>query len=152
MKRRDFVRTTIGVSLLNPLETLAEPQVTHLHSDDLTGQAALADSYSLHFMALGDWGRNGEHLQLEVGKQMGQWASTHRNNFVISVGDNFYPRGVISEHDPLWHYSFENVYTAHALQCDWYAVLGNHDYGADPDAQVRYGNVSRYISQWTASG
>lgn len=143
MKRRDFVRTTIGVSLLNPLDALAEPQITHLESDDLTGQAALADSYSLHFMALGDWGRNGEYLQLEVGKQMGQWASAHRNNFVISVGDNFYPRGVISEHDPLWHYSFENVYTAHALQCDWYAVLGNHDYGADPDAQVRYGNVSR---------
>jgi tartrate-resistant acid phosphatase type 5 len=143
MKRRDFVMTTLGASLLNPLETLAESPVTHLKSEDLTGQGALADEYSLHFMALGDWGRNGEYLQLEVGKQMGQWAATHRNNFVISTGDNFYPRGVISEHDPLWHFSFENVYTSHSLQCDWYAVLGNHDYGADPDAQVRYGNVSR---------
>jgi tartrate-resistant acid phosphatase type 5 len=143
MKRRDFVRTTLGVSLLNPLEALQEAKVSYFESDDLSGQAALADNYALYFMALGDWGRNGEYLQLEVGKQMGQWASTHRNNFVISVGDNFYPKGVISEHDPLWHYSFENVYTAHALQCDWYAILGNHDYGADPDAQVRYGNISR---------
>ena len=143
MKRRDFLTTTIGVSLLNPLDVLGEPGVTHIESEDLTHQAALPDNYALYFMALGDWGRNGEYMQLEVGKQMGQWASSHRNNFVISTGDNFYPKGVISEQDPLWHYSFENVYTAHSLQCDWYPVLGNHDYGADPDAQVRYGTVSR---------
>jgi len=143
MKRRDFLTTTIGVSLLNPPDVLGEPVVTHIESEDLNHQAALADNYALYFMALGDWGRNGEYMQLEVGKQMGQWASSHRNNFVISTGDNFYPKGVISEQDPLWHYSFENVYTAHSLQCDWYPVLGNHDYGADPDAQVRYGTVSR---------
>lgn len=143
MKRRDFVRSTIGASLLNPFEKAAQPAVTHIESEDLTGRAAVEDNYSLHFMALGDWGRNGEFLQQEVGKQMGQWAGQHRNNFVISVGDNFYPRGVVSEHDPLWHYSFENVYTAYALQCDWYAILGNHDYLTDPDAQIRYSGVSR---------
>ena len=143
MKRRDFLTTTLGATLLNPLETLAEPKVTFLESEDLTGQAGLADGYALNFMAIGDWGRSGEYLQLEVGKQMGQWATAHRNNFVVSVGDNFYPKGVISEHDPLWHYSFENVYTAHALQCDWYSILGNHDYLADPDAQIRYSGISR---------
>jgi tartrate-resistant acid phosphatase type 5 len=144
MKRRDFISTTIGVSLVNPLDLLAVAgPVTHLESEDISAESTLADPYSLYFIALGDWGRNGEHMQLEVGKQMGQWAEAHRNNFVISTGDNFYPKGVISEQDPLWHYSFENVYTAHSLQCDWYPVLGNHDYGADPDAQVRYGTVSR---------
>lgn len=143
MKRRDFVRTTLGVSLLNPLETLAAEPVTYLESEDLSRQAALADGYALHFMALGDWGRNGEYLQREVGQQMGKWASEHRTNFVISVGDNFYPRGVISELDPLWHFSFENVYTAHDLQCDWYSILGNHDYMSDPDAQIRYSKISR---------
>jgi tartrate-resistant acid phosphatase type 5 len=144
MKRRDFVRTSIGASLLNPLETLIEPQqVTHIASEDLTEQASLANDYALYFMALGDWGRNGEYMQLEVGKQMGDWAKSHRNNFIVSTGDNFYPKGVISEHDPLWHFSFENVYTSHSLQTDWYAVLGNHDYGEDPDAQVRYSKVSR---------
>ncbi len=84
MKRRDFVRTTLGVSLLNPLETFGEAPVTHLDSEDLTGQAGLANDYSLYFMAIGDWGRSGEYPQLEVGKQMGQWATTHRNSFVIS--------------------------------------------------------------------
>jgi hypothetical protein len=146
MKRRDFVvgtaLTAIGATLINPLESLADTKVTHLESDDLS-PSALKDDFALHFMALGDWGRNGEYDQLEVAKQMGQWAAEHPNNFVISCGDNFYPSGVVSENDPLWHYSFENIYTAHSLQCDWYPVLGNHDYHTDVDAQVRYSKISR---------
>jgi predicted phosphodiesterase len=94
-------------------------------------------------MAVGDWGRNGEYDQLEVAKQMGNWGAEHANSFVISCGDNFYPSGVVSENDPLFHYSFENIYTAHSLQCDWYPVLGNHDYHTDVDAQVRYSKISR---------
>jgi tartrate-resistant acid phosphatase type 5 len=94
-------------------------------------------------MAIGDWGRNGEYDQTEVAKQMGLWGAAHPNDFVISVGDNFYPKGVISEQDPLWHYSFENIYTAHSLQCDWFSILGNHDYLTDPDAQIRYSKISR---------
>jgi len=74
---------------------------------------------------------------------MGAWATANPNDFIISVGDNIYPKGVVSENDPLWHYSFENIYTAFSLQCDWYPVLGNHDYLSDPDAQVRYSKVSR---------
>lgn len=143
MKRREFVISTLGASFLSPLEIMADNQVTHLHSDDLSAQSNLENPYALYFMALGDWGRNGEDKQLEVGKQMGEWANSHRNNFVISVGDNFYPAGVVSEQDPLWHYSFENVYTSHSLQCDWFSVLGNHDYKSDPDAQIRYNKVSR---------
>src|ERR1700761_423395 len=142
MKRRDFVKNTaltaLGASLITPLGALAEnePEVTYLDSDDLSPSAAKKDDYALHFMAIGDWGRNGEYDQLEVAKQMGLWGATHPNQFVISAGDNFYPSGVVSEMDPLWHYSFENIYTAHSLQCDWYPILGNHDYIADPDAQV----------------
>jgi tartrate-resistant acid phosphatase type 5 len=147
MKRRNFIKntalTTLGSALISPLASLAENRgVTHLESDDLS-KAVLKDEYDVHFIAIGDWGRNGEYDQLEVAKQMGVWAATNPNNFVISVGDNFYPRGVVSENDPLWHYSFENIYTAHSLQCDWYPVLGNHDYGSEPEAQVRYSKVSR---------
>jgi predicted MPP superfamily phosphohydrolase len=147
MKRRDFVKNTtltaLGASLIAPLESFAASRVTHFESDDLSPSASLADDFSLHFLAVGDWGRNGEYDQAEVAKQMGQWATTHPNDFVISVGDNFYPKGIISEMDPQIHYSFENIYTAHSLQCDWYAILGNHDHVTDPDAQVRYSKVSR---------
>jgi tartrate-resistant acid phosphatase type 5 len=147
MKRRDFVKNTaltaMGASLIAPMSAFALPAVTHLESGDLTLLPAIKDDFSLHFMALGDWGRNGEYDQLEVAKQMGLWGAAHPNDFVISCGDNFYPKGVVSEHDPLWNFSFENIYTAHSLQCDWYPILGNHDYHADVDAQVRYSKVSR---------
>lgn len=147
MKRRDFVKgttlTALGASIIDPLAAIAGPQITRLTSDDVSPRAALADDYALHFMAVGDWGRNGEYDQTEVAKQMGIWGTKHPNDFVISVGDNFYPQGVVSEHDPLWNFSFENIYTAHSLQCDWYPILGNHDYLADPDAQIRYSKVSR---------
>ncbi|HEY8928419.1 MAG TPA: metallophosphoesterase [Mucilaginibacter sp.] len=147
MKRRDFVKNTaltaVGASLIQPLSTFATPRETHLESEDLTLLPKFKDDYSLHFMALGDWGRNGEYDQTEVAKQMGIWGAEHPNNFVISCGDNFYPSGVVSEFDPLWHYSFENIYTAHSLQCDWYPVFGNHDYHTDVDAQLRYSKISR---------
>src|ERR1700759_2700631 len=74
---------------------------------------------------------------------MGIWGAEHPNDFVISCGDNFYPSGVVSENDPLFHYSFENIYTAHSLQCDWYPIFGNHDYHTDVDAQIRYSKGSR---------
>ncbi|HZY35535.1 MAG TPA: metallophosphoesterase [Mucilaginibacter sp.] len=147
MKRREFVRSTalgaIGVSLLNPIALWARPKVTHLKSEDLTLLPKIKDDYAQHFMAVGDWGRNGEYDQSEVARQMGAWGAEHPLDFVISAGDNFYPKGVASEFDPLWHYSFENIYTAHSLQCDWYPVLGNHDYHSDIDAQIRYGKISR---------
>lgn len=147
MKRRDFVKgtalTALGASIIAPLESLAGNRETHLESDDLSNAVVADENYPLNFVAIGDWGRNGEYRQKEVADQMGKWAATRANKFIVSVGDNFYPKGVVSENDPLWHYSFENVYTAHSLQYDWYPVLGNHDYGADPEAQVRYSKISR---------
>lgn len=147
MKRRDFVKGTalgaIGAGVLAPLHSFAETRETHLESEDVAPRSELKDDYPVHFMAVGDWGRNGADHQLHVAKQMGKWATENPNDFIISLGDNFYPKGVTSEHDPLWHYSFENIYTDFALQWDWYPILGNHDYISDPDAQVRYSKISR---------
>jgi len=125
------------------LNSLALTSPTHLESEDIQQMYKPKDEYDMHFMVVGDWGRNGADHQVAVARQMGQWAEQHANDFIISTGDNFYPSGVVSEHDPLWHYSFENIYTAFSLQWDWYPILGNHDYKSDPDAQVRYSNISR---------
>lgn len=147
MKRRTFFKSTavtaLSASLLGPLEAFSAPVETHLEGEDLSVRGQLKDEYPLHFLAIGDWGRTGEDHQLEVAKQMGKWATDHPNDFILSLGDNFYPSGVVSEHDPLWHYSYENIYTNFALQWDWYPILGNHDYKADPDAQIRYSKISR---------
>jgi hypothetical protein len=98
---------------------------------------------ALQFIAMGDWGRVGEDHQKQVAVQMGKTASELKTQFVIATGDNFYPSGVVSEFDPLFHYSFEDIYTAFSLQWDWYPVLGNHDYKTNPDAQVAYSKISR---------
>ena len=98
---------------------------------------------ALHFIVMGDWGRNGADHQKQVATQMGKTATTINAQFIIATGDNFYPGGVISEWDPLWKYSFEDIYTNFHLQWDWYPVLGNHDYKSNPDAQVKYSNISR---------
>lgn len=74
---------------------------------------------------------------------MAKAAGTLYTDFIISTGDNFYPSGVVSEHDPLFKYSFEDIYTDFRLQWDWYVVLGNHDYKSNPDAQVAYSKISR---------
>eukprot|EP00434_Breviolum_minutum_P020141 symbB.v1.2.017761.t1/scaffold1355.1/size123688/3 len=50
-------------------------------------------------------------------------------DFVLSVGDNFYLRGVMDESDLNWRYMFEEVYPHESLQVPWLNVLGNHDYG-----------------------
>lgn len=98
---------------------------------------------ALNFIAMGDWGRNGADHQKQVAKQMGITATDIKAQFIISTGDNFYPSGVISEQDPLFRTSFEDIYTDFSLQWDWYVVLGNHDYKSNPDAQVAYSKISR---------
>ncbi|PKI53463.1 hypothetical protein CRG98_026153 [Punica granatum] len=57
-------------------------------------------------------------------------------DFVVSTGDNFYNNGLSSINDPTFVESFTRVYTAKSLQKQWYAVLGNHDYHGDVEAQL----------------
>ncbi len=95
------------------------------------------------FLAMGDWGRNGEPEQKSVANQMGTTAKQLDAAFMLILGDNFYPSGVASTQDYQWISSFESVYTAHSLQTDWYVALGNHDYKGNPQAQVDYSKLSR---------
>lgn len=97
---------------------------------------------ALHFLVVGDWGQ-GNKRQRDVAAQMAAISEKVGVDFIITTGDNFYPSGVTSEHDSLWRSVFEKVYDAPSLQVPWYPVLGNHDYGGDPDAQVRYAEKSK---------
>lgn len=99
-----------------------------------------------HFIAMGDWGRNGENYQREVAAGMGSAARDLDASFVVATGDNFYPYGVASTRDYHWISSFETIYTAQSLHVKWYPVLGNHDYASNPDAEVEYTKIS---SRWT---
>lgn len=101
---------------------------------------------AIHFIAMGDWGRNGENYQKEVAASMGKAAHDLGASFVVATGDNFYPYGVASTQDYHWISSFETIYTAQSLHVKWYPVLGNHDYASNPDAEVAYTKIS---SRWT---
>ncbi|HTX49238.1 MAG TPA: tartrate-resistant acid phosphatase type 5 family protein [Caulobacteraceae bacterium] len=105
-------------------------------------RAWAADGDALTFLAVGDWGRDGADRQSEVAEQMGLTARAVRARFVISVGDNFYEKGVESATDPKWKTSFEDVYAAPSLQVPWYVALGNHDYYGTPEAQLDYAKTS----------
>ena len=98
---------------------------------------------ALNFIAMGDWGRNGEYKQKEVATQMGITAKAIKASFIIATGDNFYPSGVASTMDYRWIASYENIYTAQSLQENWYVVLGNHDYKGNPEAEVDYTKIDR---------
>lgn len=98
---------------------------------------------AIDFLVIGDWGRSGEYFQKDVALQLGRASYQLGADFIVSTGDNFYPKGVISVQDPAWKRSFEDIYSAHALQTDWYPVLGNHDYAGDPQAEIDYSKVSR---------
>ena len=94
---------------------------------------------SIVFYTIGDWGKMSNNL-LNVAKSMDTMSSIelYRPNFILSLGDNFYPDGVESSEDEKWEKIYRNIFTGQNLYCPWYSILGNHDYGINPQAQIDY--------------
>jgi acid phosphatase len=94
---------------------------------------------SIVFYTIGDWGKKSTNL-LNVAKSMDTLSSTeeYKPNFIISLGDNFYPDGVESTDDEKWEKIYRSVFTGKNLYCPWYPILGNHDYGINPQVQIDY--------------
>jgi acid phosphatase len=134
--RREFVRV---------LFVATQAAVVGRFLPDTLNAAEVTDSKrgGLNFLVFGDWGRHGEKDQVEVAMQMEIAANANKPQFIISVGDNFYERGVASTEDPQWEKTFENIYTAPSLQVPWYVTLGNHDYKGNCDAQIAYSQLSK---------
>ncbi|CAN5241320.1 metallophosphoesterase [soil metagenome] len=117
--------------------------VTGLFAGCFSSLGWAAEPKALAFVATGDWGQEGDTRQKAVATQMGIAARRMNSSFVVAVGDNFYDAGVTSTSDAHWKVSFEDIYTDPALQTPWYAILGNHDYGGSPQAQIDYSGKSR---------
>jgi len=98
---------------------------------------------TVQFFVIADIGRNGYYKQKEVAKQMGILSESMEPDFIISSGDCFHLNGIKSIQDPMWISNYENIYTHPYLHCDWYPVLGNHEYHGNTQAVIDYSNVSR---------
>lgn len=131
----------MGNLIVSRREVIAAVPVVALAASGML--QARAASPALAFVAVGDWGRDGAAHQRDVAAQMGAAAAEAGSRFVVSTGDNFYENGVQSAQDPQWKTSFEDIYTAPALQTPWYVVLGNHDYRGVPQAEIDYAATNR---------
>ena len=95
----------------------------------------------IRILAFGDYG-NGSKNQRDVATAMKQFHDKSRFHFGITLGDNFYSKGMLSTKDPHWQGWWDDMYNE--LNIPFYATLGNHDWGyADsPAAEVLYTNQS----------
>lgn len=128
----------LGCSFAHAQPTVLDDK--YYQTTSITSQLVDDDSA---YIIVGDWGRNGHFAQRQVAKWMDIASYQFSAEAIISTGDNFYDNGVASVNDPYWKTSFEDIYHGPHLFIDWYAVLGNHDYRGNWQAQIDYSKVSR---------
>lgn len=104
---------------------------------------------ALRVLVLGDFG-TGDSGQREVARAIAETHASNPPDLVLTVGDNFYPRGVSSIDDPLWGSVFEDVYTGAFWEAlEFFPVLGNHDVQGNLEAQIEYSGLS---PRWNLPG
>jgi tartrate-resistant acid phosphatase type 5 len=138
--RRTFLQWLLGLSQLNLLVSFFSQGKLRAATPD-THSTSDPNVEGFSFLIFGDWGRDGQFHQADVATQMGLAAAARKCRFIISVGDNFYDKGVQTATDSRWKSSFEEIYTAPSLAVPWYVILGNHDYKGRPEAQLDYGKT-----------
>ncbi|XP_037273882.1 tartrate-resistant acid phosphatase type 5 isoform X2 [Rhipicephalus microplus] len=107
-----------------------------------------ANDKSVRFLVFGDWGGlpfypYTTRIQRNLAKTMAVVAAAKRIDFVVSLGDNFYFRGVRSVDDRRFKRTFEDVYSAPSLQVPWLILAGNHDHDGNVSAQIEYSKRSK---------
>jgi len=135
--RRTFLQWLMGLSQFNVLVSFfTQGKLRAATLDEKGGPDG--KQRDLRFLIFGDWGRDGQFHQTDVATQMGLATEARKCRLIISVGDNFYDKGVQTATDSQWKSSFEEIYTASSLAVPWYVILGNHDYKGRPGAQLDY--------------
>jgi tartrate-resistant acid phosphatase type 5 len=86
-------------------------------------------------VVIGDQG-TGEDQQYNVASSIAKYCAVKKCDFAVSVGDNFYPKGVKSITDSRWNALFEHPYKGLAMT--FYPALGNHDYNGNWQAEIQY--------------
>ncbi len=101
-----------------------------------------AEDIPVRVLAFGDFG-NGSAAQKGTAETIAGYHRDRRFDLAITLGDNFYDRGMESPADPRWETWFEQLYGR--LGVTFYAALGNHDWGHpdSPAAEILYSATSQ---------
>jgi hypothetical protein len=88
---------------------------------------------------VGDWGSaalGGYHLKnaQDTAAAMQLYLKQYNPSLVLNTGDNFYYCGIQNGSDPQINEDFVALFGS--INVPWYNILGNHDYGFNPDAQL----------------
>jgi tartrate-resistant acid phosphatase type 5 len=122
------------------------------------------------FMAFGDWGRcyststnpvtvrDRCYSQRRQVAAMESWAAAVNPVAIISTGDQFYDGPTEGDADPMFDYSFRNIYdTPNLRNKPWFLIQGNHDYEGSLAAQLGWGirapllpNSEKWDVRWNA--
>lgn len=104
--------------------------------------ARLPSAPGLQVLVLGDWG-TGKEGQREVAEAIAVTHGDSPPDFVLTVGDNFYPKGVAGPGDPLWESHFETIYQGPFwVGVVFYPTPGNHDHQGRLEGQIQYSDLS----------
>jgi tartrate-resistant acid phosphatase type 5 len=95
----------------------------------------------LRVLAFGDFG-DGSDPQKRVAAAMLRYHDRQPFDFAITLGDNFYPRGMESPSDPRWETWWSALYDP--LKIQFYASFGNHDWNQpnSPAAEILFSERS----------
>ena len=96
---------------------------------------------SVRVLAFGDFG-DGSEPQRQVAAMMRDYHAKRPFNFAVTLGDNFYSKGMESPDDARWKTWWSDLYDP--LKIHFYASLGNHDWGYpnSPAAEIVYSKRS----------
>lgn len=131
---------------LFPAVSDAAVDVCGLLAPGATGRAAppvvLPADRRVRVLAFGDFGDGGA-TQKAVAATMVRHAVNRPFDLGLTLGDNFYERGINQATSPRWERDWESPYNP--LRIRFYATLGNHDYAdpASPGAEIARTQLSR---------
>lgn len=106
----------------------------------------------LSFIGIGDWGSASIHdyhraNAIAVSEAMTKFSLANPVDFVVNTGDNFYYCGIQNITDPQINEDYTQIYKK--MTMPWYSVLGNHDYGFNPQCQTE---LNKVIPNWVMDG
>lgn len=143
VERRSAVRAVLGIAVAVAIAlagryvydewTAPRDPSRHRELPPVHVPPAVAGERYVRFLAIGDAGTGGDG-QRAVARGLARRVERERADFLLLLGDNFYPNGVRAADDPQWEEKIVEPYGG--LGAPIYAALGNHDHHGSWRAQV----------------